>query len=151
MILEDWITIIIPSCNAKYYREKGYILDIPTEELKYIKKYQTDVNINDLPYYSNTTVTRICDECGKIDIVSYANHDFTLCVKCAAIASKNPKYVCSHCGTKITKRRSLNIPLCKTCYDAHIFNIGHKNHKLSTNSRLNLFWKSQNGDLNGNS
>jgi hypothetical protein len=118
MILEQFLQVDVHQRMARYYREKGYILDIPSHTVKNEKNamnwYTIIVNVNDLSPNARFTVTRICDDCGKIDIVKWNKHQFEKCYDCGHKREIHYQH-CTECG-KDLGHWNRNVVLCRECY-----------------------------------
>lgn len=127
MILEQFIHIIAFSTQKKWYESLGYILDEPmynpTDKMAN-HKYELLVNVNDLPPVSKIEVTRVCDKCGKIDVVKWEKkHQHDLCYMCAREKPTNYSK-CQECG-KDLGHWNKEVKICRECWRNH--NVG-ENH-----------------------
>lgn len=142
MILEEWVPLIIYKRFKPYYESKGYILDIPLNDTNRADQYQALVHVDDISHGSHARVTRICDECGKIDFITVSKKRFKHCNLCGNIMSRNPQYRCVDCGKLLIKSIGRLVdPRCKTCNKNYIQTITNKNEELTNEKRLELFWE----------
>ena len=118
MILEQFLQVDIHQGRRKYYQDKGYILDIPSYSVKGNHNttyfYTAIIDINDLSSNAGYTVTRICDDCGKIDIVKWNKHQFEKCYDCGHKREIHYQH-CTECG-KDLRHWNKDVKLCRECW-----------------------------------
>lgn len=146
MILEEWIIVHIRPTMRQRFQELGYICDIPIHGKRCT--YEIICHIHDLPVKSHTLVTRICDECGKVDAVVYQNGRLSICDKCSRKYRHDYQYKCSDCGKLLMRTNTKNPPRCKKCYSKYVKQERGEMLKMniSKSERLESFWK-QLGEL----
>lgn len=145
MILEEWINVFVRAHTKKYYESKGYICDINIHGIQG-GTYEILCHIDDLLPNSHVTVTRICDECGKIDIVKYQHSQFNICEKCSYKYRCDYKFKCIDCGKLLMRTPYLKEPRCKKCHRKYVKELNDKvnSSTLSLQDRLTKFWEGLN-------
>lgn len=121
MILEDYVKISVQAAHKRYYESKGYILDVSSYLINMHAFYVFICKVEDLPKDSGVIVTRICDECGKIDFVKYGERGTSgKCFKCTRSKPTGKNYArCSECGKSLYHHSSVPMK-CEKCYGASI-------------------------------
>lgn len=121
MILEDYVKISVQAAHRRHYQNLGYNLDVTSYVINGIAYYTFIANVKDLPPTSTVNVTRICDECGKIDSVQYVDRGSSgRCFKCTRSKKTGNNYArCTECGKSLYHYSSVPMK-CEKCFGESI-------------------------------
>lgn len=119
--MEEFVKVSVQAAHRRHYQNLGYLLDVTSYVINGVAYYTFLVKVEDLPKESGTYVTRICDECDKIDVVKYCDRGTTgKCFKCTRSKPTGKKYAkCSVCGKSLYHYASAPMK-CRKCFGKSI-------------------------------
>jgi hypothetical protein len=115
--MEEFLQVSVNNNQKKYYVSKGYNLDITSFIINgSVAFYTLLINIKDLPAESSTIITRVCDNCGKIDFVKYCDVKVgKFCYTCSRPKKTGTNYkTCVDCG-KDLGHYNIETNRCRKC------------------------------------